>query len=152
MAAVQDTEDIFSILHDGSISAWRGDNKLLILTVQCRYLAERIDPSFDRFYVELTGVETLSLSTWPNPPDLPVQVFTALPDIFKANLEILSADVENEKVVITCNQSEQSFDYCGGTLTISCQSINVFDQDKKELTIDEFDLLCQGYWDNWSKT
>ena len=93
MTATEDIRDIFSILHDGRISAWTGDRNLLTLTVECQYLAERIDKSFDRFYVELTHVDELFLSTWPNPFDLPVQILTEPIDIFKAEFEILSADI-----------------------------------------------------------
>jgi len=121
------------------------------LTVECQYLAERIDKSFDRFYVELTNVDELFLSTWPNPFDLPVQTLTEPSDIFKAELEILSADIKDEKVVIACNQHDTDFDYCGGNLTISCENIKVFDQNKNELTIDQFDVICKSYWDDMHK-
>jgi len=151
MTATEDIRDIFSILHDGEISAWTGDRNLLSLTVECQYLAERIDKSFDRFYVELTHVDELYLSTWPNPFDLPVQTLTEPSGIFKAELEILSADIKDEKVVISCNQHDIDFDYCGGNLTISCQTIRVFDQRKNELTIDQFDIICKSYWDDMHK-
>jgi hypothetical protein len=151
MTATEDIRDIFSILHDGTISAWTGDKDLLTLTVDCQYLAERIDKSFDRFYVELRQVDDLFLSTWPNPFDIPVQTLTELSNIFKAELELLSADIKDGKVVIACNQHDTDFDYCGGNLTISCKTINVFDQNKNELTIDQFDEICKCYWDEWSK-
>jgi len=151
MTATEDIRDIFSILHDGGISAWAGDKNLLTLTVKCQYLAERIDKSFDRFYVELTQVNELFLSTWPNPFDLPVMTLTKLGDIFKAELEILSADINNEKVVIACNQHCKDFNYCGGNLTISSQTIKVFDQNKNELKIDQFDIICKSYWDDLYK-
>jgi hypothetical protein len=151
MTATEEIRDIFSILHDGTISAWTGDKDLLTLTVDCEYLAERIDKSFDKFFVELTRLDELFLSTWPNPFDLPVQTLTELSDIFKAELEILSADVKDGKVIIACNQHDTDFDYCGGNLTISCETIKVFDQNKNELTIDQFGEICKNYWDEWSK-
>ena len=49
MTATEDIRDIFSILHDGTISACTGDKDLLTLTVDCEYLAELIDKSFDKF-------------------------------------------------------------------------------------------------------
>jgi hypothetical protein len=96
-------------------------------------------------------VEELVLSTWPNPFELPVQTLTEPNDIFKAELEILSADIKGEKVVIACNQHDTGFDYCGGNLGISCETIKVFDQNKNELTIDQFDILCRSYWNDMSK-
>ncbi len=151
MTATADIKDIFSILHDGTISAWIGDKDLLTLTVDCEYLAERIDKSFDKFYLELIQVDKLELEPWTNPIDLPTVVKTGYSDIFKAELEILSADINDDVVIITCNQHDTSFDYCGGNLTISCQTIKVFDQNKKELTIEQFGKICKNYWDEWSK-
>lgn len=147
MTTIDDIRDIFSILHDGSISAWTGDKNLLTLTVDCEYLAERIDKSFDKFYVELINVDKLELDPWTNPVDLPAIIKTDFADIFKAELEILSADIKDDAVVVTCNQHDTDFDYCGGNLTISCQTIKVIDQNKNELTIDQFDMICKNYWD-----
>lgn len=151
MRANEAIRDIFSILHDGTISEWAGDNNLLTLTVRCPYLAERIDKSFGKFYVELIQVYKLRLVTWPNPFDLPVQTLTEPSDVFKAELEILSADIKDEKVVIACNQHDTDFDYCGGNLTMSCQAIKVFDQNKNELTIEQFDIICKSYWNELNK-
>ncbi len=47
MPALEDIKDIFSILHNGTISAWTGDKYLLNLTVECRFLAEKINKPFD---------------------------------------------------------------------------------------------------------
>ena len=149
--ANEETRDIFSILHDGCTSEYTGDKNILMLTVECQYLAKRIDTSFDRFYVELTQIDQLFLSTWPNPFNLPVQILTEPSDIFKAELEILSADIKDKNVVITCNQHNTTFDYCGGNLTISCKKIKIFDQLKNELPIAQLDSICKDYWDDMRK-
>lgn len=151
MTATEDIRDVFSILHDGTISAWTGDKNLLTLTVECEYLAQRIDKSFDRFYVALTNVDKLELDPWTNPIDLPTIVKTDYADIFEAELEILSADIKDYVVVITCNQHDTSLDYCGGNLTISSKTIKVYDQNKNELTINHFDKICNEYWEEWRK-
>jgi hypothetical protein len=151
MTAIKDIRDIFSILHDGGISACTCDKNLLILTVECQYLAERIDKSFDRFYVELRQVDEFCFATWPNPIDLPVRTLTEPSDIFKAELEILSADIKEEKVVVACNQHDTDLDYCGGNLTIVCETIKVYDQNKNELTIAALDKICNDYWHQASK-
>ncbi|HEY3405211.1 MAG TPA: hypothetical protein VGK59_17625 [Ohtaekwangia sp.] len=147
MIATEDIRDIFSILHDGTISAWAGDAHLLILTVECEYLAERINKSFDKFYVELLRIDKMELDPWTNPVDLPAIIKTDFADIFKAELEILSADIKDNAVVVSCNQHDTDFDYCGGNLTIRCQKIKVFDQIQNELTIDQLHTICKNYWD-----
>ena len=151
MTTTEEIRDIFSILHDGVISAWNGDKDLLTLTVDCEYLAERIDKSFDKFYVELLEIDKIELDPWSTPSDLQTAIKVNIPDIFKAELEILSTEIKNKEVVITCNQHDREFDYIGGNLTISCQNIKIFDQNKTELTINHFHKICKDYWDEWSK-
>lgn len=146
MSATENIRDIFSILHDGTISGWTGDSNLLTLTIDCQYLAERIDKSFDRFYVDLIQIDNLYLTTWPNPFDSPVLTLTDLKEIFKAELEILSAEIKENLVVVSCNQHDTGFSYCGGNLTINCMAIRISDQNRNELTIDEFENICNGYW------
>lgn len=151
MSAVEDIRDIFSIFHDGRISAWKGNKSLLTLTVKCDYLAKLIDKSFDRLYVELYNIDESFFITWPNPFDFPVQTLTELSDIFESELELLSANIIEGKVVIDCCQKDILFDYCGGNLTISCEKIKVFDQNKSQLTVDQLDIICNTYWDNARK-
>lgn len=151
MASTEATRDIFSILHDGTIVAWTGDRDLLTLTIDCQYLARRINQSFDNFYVDLYKVDKIELDPWANPPGFPAIIKTDIADIFRAELELLSADIKEGTVVISCNQHDTDFDYCGGNLTISCHKIKVFDQGRNELTIDELWTICKNYWDDWSR-
>lgn len=147
MTTTENISNIFSILHDGTISAWMGNKDLLYLTIECEYLAERIDKSFDRFYVELIDIEKLELNPWTNSIELPTIINTTYADIFKAELEILSAEVIDDIVVITCNQHDKNFDYCGGNLAIRCKEVKVYDQNKNELTIDQLGDICKIYWE-----
>jgi hypothetical protein len=150
-STLEDIRDIFSILHDGTISTWTGDKNLLILKVRCEYLAERIDKSYKSFYIECRQIEKLEFHPWMNPAELPQTLLTDIEDIFKADLEILSADLENEFVKITCNQHLTKIDYCGGTILLNCKTIAIFDQAKRQLSIDDLDKICKGYWDNFSQ-
>ena len=149
MSALEDVCNVFSIFHDGLIYAWAGDTEQLTLIVDCQYVAEGIDKSFDKFHVELSQIKELSLLTWPRPIDLPPLTFTEPSIIFKAELEILSAEIIEEKVVVACVQGNAGFDYTGGNLTIVCQSIKVFDQAKKEVALSELARICQSYWDSF---
>lgn len=124
---------------------------MLTLTVDCLYLAERIEKSFDRFYVVLMNIDKLELDPWTNLIDLPTVVKSDYSDIFKAELEILSANINDDVVVVACKQHDTNFDYCGGNLSISCQAIKVFDQNQNELTIDQFGEISKNYWDERSK-
>ncbi len=143
--------DIFSILHDGETSTWTGDLDLFTLKVNCRYLAELIDKSYDSFYVECSCVEKIELHTWMNPINLPQTLLTDFEDIFKAGLVMTYAAIDNNHVKITCHQYNIDFDYCGGDLLLNCKQIKIFDQSKKEITIDALDKISNYYWKEKSK-
>ncbi len=145
---LKEIRDIFSILHDGTISTWTGEKNLLTLKVDCEYLAERIDKTYNSFYIECGEIEKIGFHPWMNPIDLPQTLLTDIQDIFKAELEILSADIENDFVKVTCNQHDTGFDYCGGALFLKCKTIKIFDQAKQQLTLDEFDKICNDYWNS----
>ena len=148
---LSDIRDIFSLLHDGTTSTCTGDKNLLNLKVNCEYLAERIDKSFDSFYVECGQIDKIEFHPWMNPADVPQTLLTDIKDIFKAELEILSADIENDYIKISCNQHDTDFDYCGGMLLLSCRTIKIFDQEKRQISIDKFGDICKDYWDCFSQ-
>jgi hypothetical protein len=144
----QNIIDIFSVLHDGTIESWTGDKEKLLLKVGCLYLAELIDKDFEYFYVEINEIKKIELFAWMNPIDQKQKIFTELEDIFKTELEILSADKNEDDVLIVCNQHDTTFEFCGGNLTLNCESIRVFDERQNNLTIEEFDKICKQYWVN----
>src|SRR4051794_18687214 len=148
---LDDIKDIFSILHDGTTSTWTGNKNLLTLKIDCEYLAERIDKSYDSFYIECGQIDKIEFHPWMNPITLPQRLLTETEEIFKAELEILSAEIEEDYVKITCSQHNTDFDYFGGTLLLNCKTIKIFDQEKRQLTIDQFYKICKGYWDDFSK-
>lgn len=147
---LEDTRDIFSILHDGVTSLWTHNKKLLTLHVDCEYLAERIDASYKSFYVECDEIQILEFRPWRNPVLSPV-LWTDADDIFKAGLTILSADIDKDSVKITCNQSSKEYDYWGGTLSLSCSAIRIFDEGMRLMSIEELDNICNNYWDDCRK-
>lgn len=131
------------MLHDGSIRDWSGDRHCLTLQVDCQYLAELIDPSFESFFVELAQIETLHFDAWAEP----TRTMTDLDGIFQNDLEILSAASKENRVEITCSCWEPGFR--GGTLFLSARSINIFDQQRRELTTAELAGICKKYWDKF---
>ena len=144
--ALENIRDIFSIFHDGTIKTWNGNHELLKLKIDCEYLAKKIDEDFKVFYVEFSHFEKLEFIPWMNPINKSQISFITTEDIFQANLEILSAEIENEAVKITCNQLDTNFDYYGGALFMNCKSVKVFDEKNNELTIEILDKVCNEYW------
>ena len=150
MTFERDICDIISIFHDGTISAYSGDKDHLTMTVDCQYLAEQIDSRFDKFFIQLTKVEELDLTTWPrNKSDL-ARTLTELDHVFKADLEILNVN-QNEKGVkaISCLQLDPDFDYSGGDLRIIAEEIRIFDQSKNEISVDQLLGLAKKYWESF---
>jgi hypothetical protein len=151
MKPIEDIRDIFSMLHDAEIIEWEGNKELLTLTIECKYLAERIDKSFDKFYIDLYSIGKMEFDPWTNPPEVPAIIKTDLHDIFKTKLEMNSADIKDDEVIVTCFQHNTEFDYCGGELTLSCQSIKLFDHRKNEMTVEQLDKICNEYWEECGK-
>lgn len=143
--------DVFSIFHDGGIIDFTGDLNKLTLKIQCNYLAELISPKFENFYIELTDIKKLDFDPWMNPIDLTKRVFDNYKDYLKANLDIISAGVKDDDVLITCYQHNTDLDYCGGNLTISANEVKVYDHDNNLITIEQLDSVCRLYWNKFGK-
>jgi len=147
MTTERDICDIISIFHDGIISAYSGDKDRLTVTIDCEYLAEHIESGFGKFFIQLTNVKELDLTTWPrNKNDLP-RTLSALEYIFQADLEILNVE-QNEKreKVVSCLQLDPNFDYNGGDLRIIAEELRIFDQNKSEISVDQLLALAKDYW------
>lgn len=139
-------EDIFSIFHDGTITEWKPIENGIELTIECEYLAELIDSNFTKFYVELNKISKLEFDSWMNPIELPKEIKKTPTEIFKAELEILSAKTENGIVQITCNQHNTEFNYCGGNLQILAENITVKSENNSELSVDDLNEISNSYW------
>jgi len=147
MNALKIIKEVFTMFHDGAICGYTGDSAKLTLKIECLYLAERINPEFDSFFVELLNVETLYFVTWHSEEN-PSEKITGVQKIFEPELEIISAEIVGNIVEVHCRQDNKQFAYSGGVLHLSCGVIKVLDQDGKEITMDSLISLCKQYWDN----
>ncbi len=139
-------EGIFSIFHDGTITQWESIENGIELIIECEYLEELIDSEFTKFHVELNKILKLELEPWMNPIELPKEIKKSPTEIFKAELEILSAKTENGIVEVSCNQHNLEFNYCGGILKILAEKITVKSENKDELSINELNKMSNSYW------
>jgi len=142
-------QDLFNTLHDGVIVSWNGDKNQLNLKIECQYLAERFDPTYNHFHVQLFQIERHTLEPWMK-DFIPQENIVSLEEIFKAQLEIKSSEIKDDVVIIYCSQSDPVYDFCGGNLFIKCRDIKLFDQQNHEITLDELKVISMQYWDDFN--
>ena len=146
----EDIRDIFSIFHDGGIAAASVKDNALVLDVEVQYLAERVNPEYKGFKVFLYGFRDVEFSTWPSDLESTPVKINDIQSIFKPELEVLEANLKGNNIEIVCNQHSSAYDYCGGELSFNVDSAAVQDESGKLYTIEELDILCKGYWDEWA--
>ncbi len=140
---------IFNIFHDGTIHEATQHGRDLTLQISCLYLAERINPEFDKFYLKLTEVSTFRFDAWdtPDKSDIPLPISPT--EIGAAKLEILSAEVKGDEVFVTCNQANSAAIYAGGEIVINCEQFQLYDQSMAETSIEILIPIWEKVWAEW---
>lgn len=151
MTTLLNIQNIFNIFHDGTIETWNGDKSKLTLKISCLYLAQRINKSYEYFYLELINIDTITLNPWTIPIDAQDIIKTNLQEIFETELEILNAEIENGSVEISVAQSNSNINYSGGILTLNCQEIKIYDHQKVLINLEYLEDICNQYWDGFGK-
>jgi hypothetical protein len=146
---IDDIRDIFNIFHDGEIIDCERKEKDLKLRVKISYLTERVREGYSYFTVTLFNCIKIQLETWPNQKGHEPEFFRGLNHILQANLWILDAEIQEKSIVVSCNQADTAFDYCGGYLAFTAESAKVEDEAGKEYTITELGNLSETYWEEW---
>ena len=149
--ALNNIRDIFSIFHDGGIIDYKGDLNKMTLTIQCNYLAELIKPDFENFYVDLINITKLEFDPWINQIDLPKREFNNYEEFLKEDLEIISTEIKDSYVFISCYQHNTDLGYSGGNLMISAHDIKVYAHDREPMTIEQLNSICRLYWGKFGK-
>jgi len=148
--AREDIRDIFSIFHDGGIAAASIQANTLVLDIEIQYLAERVKPEYKGFKIYLYGFSDVEFSTWPSDLKSAPEKIRDIQSIFSPELEVLEANLKENSIEVVCNQHSSAYDYCGGELSFQVDSAAVQDESGKFYTIDELDILCKDYWDEWA--
>jgi len=149
--SLEDIRDIFSVLHDGGIVSWANNEDSLTLKVECEYLAERIDKTFQSFTIKLDEVQKLEFEPWFAEASLPQSNCTNIDEIFQGELILSSATIEEESVRIYCDQRYSKYGYSGGELRLSAKAIALFDHAGQPLSVDVILQIGKEYWEEWSK-
>lgn len=149
MNTLEQLQYIFNLLHDGGIENYSGDSEKLQLEIGCIYLAEHINPAYENFYIELEKIEKFELHPWWKTGFDQDLILNDFKEIAQLGLDIGSADIQDDFVIIYCSHWGKDGDFVGGNIHLKCQSVKIFDHQKNEITIQELDKIAQEYWDNF---
>lgn len=151
---IDEVENIVTIingLHDGVIILEKEENENLVWRVDCEYLAQMINPTFQFFWVKVNALKSITFNPWFISTELPSEIWKMPKEIFKNELEILSAEIEGEKIRVICNQGNPKFNYKGGELLLKCKSIELFDEKWNRLNDLDFRKMVTEYWRQFEK-
>lgn len=133
---------IFNVFHDGTIERAVHENRNIQLDVSIFYLAERVNPSYEFFYVILHNVQFFTYTPWGNDPVPETYVLTDLDRISAKALEILSSTVTPQGIEVLCLENFHQ----GGTLAFNADYAIVRDQGGNELSLVQLIALTEAYW------
>jgi len=147
---IENLNDVFSIFHDGGIAAHEVEGENLVLKIEIKYLAERININYRYFRLTLENVKELNFIPWLDDLDKKEMVIKDVEKIFTSELEILSAEIGGELIKVACNQPLPNLGYCGGFLNLKASAALVSDEGGKLYSLNELGALCTEYWDEWA--
>ena len=133
----------FYAFHDGDIKLETVEGLNQIWKIECRYLAEIINPKFDCFWIKIFHCQEIQFSPWVEP----LEIWTKIQEVFKTELEISSAKVIKGKIEINCHQHNVNFDFQGGEILLDCKGIEVYDQEWNLIHYEDLRKICKDYWD-----
>ena len=135
----------FYAFHDGDIIFEKEDALNQTWKIECRYLAEMINPKFYFFWVKIFECKEIQFFPWKEP----IECWRDIQKISETELEISSAKVIENKIEINCHQHNSKFDFQGGEIILDCKGIEIYDQNWKLLNYDVLRKICKDYWDKY---
>lgn len=143
---IADIATVMNDFHDAEIVLETATQNTLTWKINCEFLAELIDPTFDHFWIKVNRYETLRFVPWLKPIASPEEIWETPHQIFMTGLDILSARAHEETVIMSCLQHDPTHRFTGGMLSLTCESIEVFTQEWNSLEFLECKAIFQQYW------
>ena len=131
--------EILNVFQEGIIEGLAWKDKDLNFKIECRYLADQINPDYSYFYAVLKNVEDFYFVPWD---DTMIEI-RDIDEIRRIKPDILSAELEDNYVKVYSNCQEV---YSGGNFFIFAKSMRVFDEDLQELHLNDLADLADKYW------
>lgn len=149
MTISEQISDVFTGFHDGTIMSCRGIENGYRFTVDCLYLAGRLNPDFEVFYVDVFDVVLISFDPWIAEGQ-EIASETTFEDIFLYEPEIGYSDEKNGEIIMSFRIDDVNA-YVGATVTFTSSKIVLYDQNNQILELDDFFRLVRSYWDSFGK-
>ena len=115
MIRPEDLGTLFTLFHDGVLAGATRDDDTLVLTVDIRYLAQRVHPDHHAFTVRLLDASPVVFFPWGSSPDDRADPIEPADHLLGADLDILEGAVKDGALVVTCSGSVP---YRGGDLVL----------------------------------
>ncbi|MCQ4088440.1 hypothetical protein [Saccharibacillus sp. JS10] len=140
---LEDQKVLFNIFHDGTLFEIIKDGKDYLIKIEIQYLAERVKLGFDLFYIQLTQTHAIFFKDSESD-----RVIDDVSQINEMELEFLHTEVKEERISIFCGNEENN-NY--GFLIIEAKDIQIFDQEHKDLELNELKQMAQDYWNEFKQ-
>jgi len=118
------------------VSFFEVDNLISTFKIECQYLAKKINPYYDRFFIECEDLICF---------DLRGNKILNLHTLFNQYSVIRNVKLENEKVFISLNKKNEEPRV--EVIQFSCKEIRIFEQHRKEIKLQQLLDICSDYSD-----
>lgn len=133
---MNETIQIWNVLHDGEITAFKREGETLTMFVSIPYLRRRMEPLGDSIVLTLTGLTRVDFLNFDGSP-------SSLADELDGGLpEILSTDSEEMPVTIATTT---------GTMILDFRSIAFALDTGEPVTFEQLVKVCEEYWTEWKE-
>ena len=132
--------DILSVFEEGVFVELNYSDKALNFKLECRFLAEMLDPSYESFYGVFKNCDDFYFEPW----DEEGLVLRAAKDIEALRPDILSIEIAHDdsiKIFSNCSES-----FSGGNFVIHAKDVMIYDEDFKVLDFETLSRLSENYW------
>ncbi len=137
-----DQSAIFNILHDGTFLTFQKEADGIDFRIEIQYLAAMVDPTYTYFTGVFKNCQRFLLQLWEDEKKYYEDI--DLISTLLVNMEISSSSFEKMRVFIHCISEEK--EHAGASLIFICESVILFDEGQREVTLSELQELGCRYW------
>lgn len=126
------------MFHDGTITQLLKGAKTISMEIKIEYLAELNNKNFTSFICEFINFEEINFKFWEE--DNLTVIDSQLLENYE--LEITEAEEIDNTVVLKCLSNINN----GGNFYIQTETIKIYDQENREISISKLAGISHQYW------